>query len=71
MQPTLAAAVLGGTLWSLQVQQRARNPTTELFNVDRVARAEDLERLPKDYAGLAKAPPVLGEPLPGSWGRPL
>ena len=65
---TLAAAVLGGTLWSLQVQQRARNPATELFNVDRVARAEDLERLPKDYAGLAKAPPVLGEPLPGDLG---
>lgn len=65
---TLAAAVLGGTLWSLQVQQRARNPATELFNVDRVARAEDLERLPKDYAGLPKAPPVLGEPLPGDLG---
>jgi len=65
---TLAAAVLGGTLWSLQVQQRVRNPATELFNVDRVARAEDLERLPKDYAGLPKAPPVLGEPLPGDLG---
>ena len=65
---TLAAAVLGGTLWSLQVRQRARNPATELFNVDRVARAEDLERLPKDYAGLPKAPPVLGEPLPGDLG---
>lgn len=65
---TLTAAVLGGTLWSLQVQQRARNPATELFNVDRVARAEDLERLPKDYAGLPKAPPVLGEPLPGDLG---
>lgn len=65
---TLTAAVLGGTLWSLQLQQRARNPATELFNVDRVARAEDLERLPKDYAGLPKAPPVLGEPLPGDLG---
>ncbi len=65
---TLAAAVLGGTLWSLQVQQRARNPATELFNVDRVAHAEDLERLPKDYADLPKAPPMLGEPLPGDLG---
>lgn len=65
---TLAAAVLGGTVWSLQVQQRARTPATELFNVDRVARAEDLERLPKDYADLPKAPPVLGEPLPGDLG---
>ena len=69
---TLAAAVLGGTLWSLQVQQRARHPATELFNVDRVARAEDLERLPKDYAGMSPVqkpqPPVLGEPLPGDLG---
>ncbi len=65
---TLAAGVLGGTLWSLQVQQRVRNPATELFNVDRVTRAEDLERLPKDYSGLPKAPPVLGEPLPGDLG---
>lgn len=68
---TLAASVLGGTLWSLQSQQRARNPATELFNVDRIARSEGLERLPKDYAGLPpalKAPPVLGEPLPGDLG---
>ncbi len=68
---TLAAAVLGGTLWSLQSQQRARNPATELFNVDRIAKSEGLERLPKDYAGLPpalKAPPMLGEPLPGDLG---
>lgn len=68
---TLAAAVLGGTLWSLQSQQRARNPATELFNVDRIAKSEGLERLPKDYAGLPpalKASPVLGEPLPGDLG---
>lgn len=68
---TLAAAVLGGTLWSLQSQQRPRNPATELFNVDRIAKSEGLERLPKDYAGLPpvlKAPPMLGEPLPGDLG---
>jgi hypothetical protein len=35
----LAAAVLGGTLWSLQSQQRSRAPTTELFNVDRITRS--------------------------------
>ena len=68
----LTAAVLGGTLWSLQAQKRARNPAAELFNVDRVTRAEDLERLPKDYAAIPKAskpaPPVLGEPLPGDLG---
>ena len=42
----LAAAVLGGTLWSLQSNKRLRNPATELYNVDRVARAENLDQLP-------------------------
>lgn len=68
----LAAAVLGGTMWSLQSHQRERNPAAELYNVDRVSRAETLDQLPKDYAGLAPAlkpaPPVLGEPLPGDLG---
>ncbi|MGH7461332.1 MAG: TrbI/VirB10 family protein [Longimicrobiales bacterium] len=68
----LAAAVLGGTLWSLQSNNRQRNPATELYNVDRVSRAENLDKLPKDYAGvplpLKQAPPLLGEPLPGDLG---
>jgi type IV secretion system protein VirB10 len=69
---TLAAAVLGGTMWSLQSNKRERNPAPELYNVDRVTRAENLDQLPKDYAGLPPAlkpaPPVLGEPLPGDLG---
>lgn len=69
---TLAAAVLGGTLWSLQSHKRERNPATELYNVDRVSRAESLDQLPKDYSKIpvpAKpAIPVLGEPLPGDLG---
>jgi type IV secretion system protein VirB10 len=69
---TLAAAVLGGTLWSLQSQQRSRTPSAELFNVDRIAKSENLDRLPRDYTGIAPAPkatsPVLGEPLPGDLG---
>ena len=69
---TLAAAVLGGTLWSLQSNKRVRDPAAELYNVDRVSRAENLDRLPRDYAGippvLKQGPPVLGEPLPGDLG---
>ncbi|OGB57259.1 MAG: conjugal transfer protein TrbI [Burkholderiales bacterium RIFOXYD12_FULL_59_19] len=69
---TLAAAVLGGTLWSLQSNKRERNPAMELYNVDRVSRAESLDQLPKDYSKIpvpAKpAVPVLGEPLPGDLG---
>ncbi|MDD2179253.1 TrbI/VirB10 family protein [Acidovorax sp. D2M1] len=65
----LSAAVLGATLWSLSPNRRDRGAGTVLFNVDRIARTEDLERLPKDYAGLGKlAPPVLGPPLPGDLG---
>lgn len=67
----LAAVVLGATIWSLQPPQRPRNPATELYNVERVAKAETLEQLPKDYAGLPTRPapvPRLGEPLPGDLG---
>jgi type IV secretion system protein TrbI len=68
----LAAVVLGGTIWSLQSNKRQHNPATELYNVDRISRAENLDQLPKDYAGIPpavkQAPPVLGEPLPGDLG---
>ncbi|MGJ7505671.1 MULTISPECIES: TrbI/VirB10 family protein [unclassified Variovorax] len=71
----LAAAVLGGTMWSLQSQRRERNPAAELYNVDRVARADGLDQLPKDYAGMPPAskpaPPVLGPPLPGDLGSAM
>jgi type IV secretion system protein VirB10 len=72
---TLAAAVFGGTMWSLQSQKRERNPAAELYNVDRVARADGLDQLPKDYAGMQPAskpvPPVLGPPLPGDLGSAM
>jgi type IV secretion system protein VirB10 len=65
---TLGAVVLGGTLWSLQSHKRERNAGSELYNVDRVSHAENLDQLPKDYSKVpvaAKPVPVLGEPLPG------
>lgn len=68
---TLGAFVLGGTLWSLQSHKRERNAATELYNVDRVSRAESFDQLPKDYSKVpvaAKPVPVLGEPLPGDLG---
>lgn len=67
----LAAVILGATIWSLQPQRRDRNPAAELYNVDRVAKTESLDRLPKDYTGLPARPasvPMLGEPLPGDLG---
>ena len=67
----LGIVILGGTLWSLQPHQRERNAATELYNVDRVSRAESLDQLPKDYSQVpmaAKPVPALGEPLPGDLG---
>jgi type IV secretion system protein TrbI len=75
---TLAALVLGGTLWSLQSPQRARPAMPELHNVEKVARAEHLDQLPKDYGKLPSIAttanstvPVLGEPLPGDLGAAM
>ncbi len=69
---SLAAVVLGATLWSLQPARHAKDTAIELYNVDRVAKAESLDQLPKDYSKLpppAKPTvPVLGEPLPGDLG---
>ncbi|MGH8856416.1 MAG: TrbI/VirB10 family protein [Polaromonas sp.] len=69
---SLAALVLGATLWSLQPARRAKDAATELYNVDRVSRAETLDQLPKDYSKIPSpvkpAMPVLGEPLPGDLG---
>ena len=69
---TLGVVILGATLWSLQPRERGRNSPTELYNVDRVARVENLERLPKDYSMVPMVPkpvvPELGEPLPGDLG---
>ena len=67
----LGIVILGATLWSLQPRQREHNPATELYNVDRVSRADSLDQLPKDYSKVpvaAKPVPVLGEPLPGDLG---
>ncbi|MDB5971182.1 MAG: conjugal transfer protein TrbI [Hydrocarboniphaga sp.] len=74
-----AAAVLGATIWSLQApKRRGGEPQSELYNVDRVSRADAFDQLPKNYSEVSKpetAPahetPVLGEPLPGDWGGPM
>lgn len=68
----LAVAVLGATLWSLQPPQRRSTEQTELYNVKRVSRSEELEQLPTDYSKLPPDVPLevpaLGPPLPGDLG---
>jgi type IV secretion system protein VirB10 len=69
----LGVAVLGATMWSLQPKHsRGNNDATELYNVDRVSKSEELDQLPADYSKLppplpAKVP-ELGPPLPGDLG---
>ncbi|MBU9610649.1 TrbI/VirB10 family protein [Burkholderia multivorans] len=72
----VGAAVLGATMWSLQPShRRGGTEPTELYNVDRVSKSEELDRLPADYSHLppqstslpAKVP-ELGPPLPGDLG---
>jgi type IV secretion system protein TrbI len=60
----LAVAVLGATLWGMRLGRGTRSGgPEELHEIDRVAQAEGLETLPKDYA-------KLGPPL-GELGRPI
>lgn len=66
---SLAAAVLGATIWSLQGSHRRGANPSELYNVDRVSKSEGLDRLPTDYGGLRPPEvPRLGPPLPGDLG---
>lgn len=79
----LAVVVAISAMWALQPQHGRRAPAnpSELYNVDRVAKADDLDRLPEDYSKLPRrpvpaaeptpAPPELGPPLPGELGGPV
>lgn len=71
----LAVAVAGASMWALQSKgRRGSGDRPELYNVDRVAKSDDLDQLPADYSKLPAKPapaasvPQLGPPLPGDWG---
>jgi type IV secretion system protein TrbI len=76
----LTVVVAISAMWALQPKHGRRGPAnpSELYNVDRVAKADDLDRLPEDYSKLpprsapatepTPAPPELGPPLPGELG---
>ncbi|MEJ1962228.1 MAG: TrbI/VirB10 family protein [Gammaproteobacteria bacterium] len=66
----LAFTVLLATMWALRKPAPRKNvPSEEQHNVERVARAEGLAGLPRDYGSLPK-PPQLGAPI-GELGRPI
>lgn len=73
----LAMAIAGASIWALQSKgRRGAGDQTNLYNVDRIAKADDLDKLPADYSKLPAKPapaaaasvPQLGPPLPGDWG---
>ena len=73
----MVCLVLGVTVWSLRPSLRLSDVRPELHNVDRIARAEGIERLPPDYSKLLPpkpvepAVPILGKPLPGDLGMAI
>ncbi|KJS06156.1 TrbI/VirB10 family protein [uncultured Halopseudomonas sp.] len=68
----VATAMLGAMFWSLRTPERgAMHGADELYNVDRIARSEELTRLPADYSQLPPEVPRLGKPLPGDLGEPI
>lgn len=70
----VASLGIGGALVvAFQGRDNDGRPS-ELYNTDRVAQAEALQRLPRDYSGLpqpSQPVPQLGPPLPGDMGRPI
>lgn len=73
----LAAAVAGASMWALQSKGgRGSAGQTNLYDVNQIAKADDLDQLPADYSKLPAKPaparpasvPQLGPPLPGDWG---
>lgn len=70
----MVCLVLGVTVWSLRPSLRLSDVRPELHNVDRIARAEGIDRLPPDYSKVPlpkpaePAVPILGKPLPGDLG---
>ena len=70
---SVSALTVGGlAIWALGVNHGRGAPPQELYSTDRKPVAEGLNALPRDYAGLPRAPvPQLGPPLPGDLGRPF
>ncbi|AXV83135.1 TrbI/VirB10 family protein [Ralstonia solanacearum] len=73
----LAVVVAGASMWALQSKgRRGSGDQTNLYNVDRIAKADNLDQLPADYSKVPAKPapaspasvPQLGPPLPGDWG---
>lgn len=64
-------AVLSAVIWALNGRHGRQDTASELYNTEHKTTADELARLPRDYAGLPAGVPPLGPPLPGDLGRPI
>lgn len=77
----LAVGIAMASMWALQSKghRSGGSGRSEPYNVEHVAKAQDLEQLPANYSQLPQkpapaavsSPPVLGPPLPGEFGGPV
>ena len=63
--------VSGAVLWALRSSQPHHPSLDELYSTDHHTIADGLTALPKDYAGIARDVPQIGQPLPGGLARPM
>lgn len=67
----VSIVVLSATIWAFTGRNDPQKAGSELYNTEHKTTADELLRLPRDYAGLPPGVPRLGPPLPGDLGRPI
>ena len=63
--------VSGAVLWALRSNQPHNPSPDELYSTDHHTIADGLTTLPRDYAGIARDAPQIGQPLPGGLAHPI
>ena len=66
----VAAVGIGGAVF-LALRPQHQTAGSELYNTSNRTTPDGLANLPRDYAGIPRAVPQLGPPLPGDLGRPI
>lgn len=61
--------VTGTVIFALDGRRGKQDKSTELYNTEHKTTADELARLPRDYAGMPRDVPPLGPRLPGDFGR--
>lgn len=64
---TLSILLFGAMMWSLQAPSRSNRTESEPRTPEHVAKADGMDKLPRDYTEV----PVLGPPLPGDFGAAI